>query len=131
MTEDSERRQDIRVPKNFRVTISEFKFPLSAQKTIEVQSADISAGGLKVESPAKFDPGVMVQVKVYIPSLNKFHPSFFKVFESDVGQYFQATAEVVWTNEKIPLTLYSLGLRFVDYYEDDWVALTNLIKKSV
>ena len=129
MAED-DRRQDTRIPKNFRVAISEFKFPLSAQRAHEVKTADISAGGLKVESPVKFQKEDKVQIRVYIPSLNKYHPSFFKVFESDVGQYFQATAEVMWVEERIPLTLYALGLKFIDFYEDDWLALKNMIRRS-
>ena len=134
MTQDknggAERRTEIRIPKSYRVEICEFKYPTNRQKCYEVQTADVSAGGLKVDAPVRFDKGAKVLVKIFIPSLNKYHPSFFKVFESDVGQYFQAISEVVWVEDRIPLLSYLLGLRFNDYDQDDWTALRNLISKS-
>lgn len=125
------RRRYARLPKSFRVEVSEFAFPLSGQPLHEVKSADISAGGVRVDSPKRFEPGDKVQVRVYIPSLNKYHPGFMKVFESDAGQYFMAIAEVAWVEEAVPLTRYVLGLKFLDVDQDDWTALTNLIRKQL
>ncbi len=109
--------------------IQELLFPLSSQKKTRVESADISEGGLRVSCNRRFSNNQKVQVKVFIPSLNKYHPGFFKVFESDTGQFLQAVAEVAWAREVVPLVKYELGLRFVDVYEDDWQALRKLILK--
>jgi len=128
MSVQNDRRKFVRLPKNYKVEICELVFPLSRQKWYRLECVDISAGGLRIRSPQKFSPGQKVQVKIFIPRLNKFHPSFFKVFESDVGQYLQAVAEVGWVKEVLPLTRYELGLRFIDIYDDDWRALHNMIK---
>lgn len=125
-----DKRQHIRLPKNFRVEIKEFKFPLARQPKFEVQCTDISTGGMKVECSHKFGPETKLQVKIYIPSFNKYHPGFFKVFESDSGQYLQAITEVVRTEDIIPLTRYELGIKFLDVDHDDWKALRNFIMKS-
>lgn len=123
------RRKFERIDKSYRVEISEFKFPLNRQPKQEVTSADISAGGLSVESSRRFEIGDMVQIKVYIPRLNKFHPGFLKVFESDIGQYVQAIAEVVWT-ERTPAGKYQLGIRFENMDEDNVTALKNLVTRA-
>jgi c-di-GMP-binding flagellar brake protein YcgR len=125
------RRRYARLPKSFRVEVSEFAFPLSGQPLHTVKSADISAGGIKVDSPRHFAPGDKVQVRVYIPSLNKYHPGFMKVFESDAGQHLVAIAEVAWAEEAVPGTSYVLGLKFLDVDQDDWTALSNLIRKQL
>ena len=125
-----EKRKHYRLPKNFRVELREFKFPLARQKAHEIFSVDISAGGLLVECGRNFAVGEKLQVKIFIASLNKYHPGFFKVFESDAGQYLQAIAEVVRSEERIPLTRYALGLRFLDVDHDDWNALRNFIMKA-
>lgn len=125
----AERRQYDRLPKNFRVEVKEFKFPLVQQKTHEVSCSDISAGGLRVECSEHFEQGSKVTVKIFIPSLNKFHPGFLKVFESDVGQYLQAIAEIMWVECRSDAPGYSLGIRFLDIDQDDWRALRNLIQK--
>lgn len=126
----SEKRKDCRLPKNFRVEVKEFKFPLARQPKFEVCCADISAGGMKIECKRKFDEGTKLQMRIFIPSFNKYHAGFFKVFESDAGQYLQAIAEVVRAKDIIPLTKYELGVKFLDVDYDDWNALRNFIKKG-
>ncbi|EPR37306.1 type IV pilus assembly PilZ [Desulfovibrio sp. X2] len=129
MTSSSDRRQYQRLPKNFRVEVREFKFPLVQQKPHEVCCTDISEGGLRVECPDRFEVGDKVTVKIFIPSLNKFHPGFLKVFESDAGQYLQAIAEIMWVEERGGEPGYALGIRFLDVDHNDWKALGNLIRK--
>ncbi len=125
--EDQNRREYVRIPKKYRVEVQEFVFPLKRQKKTVVECADISAGGLKINCNQRFTNGEKVQVKVFIPSFNKYHPGFFKVFESDLGQFLQAVAEVAWVREQIPMVSYEIGLKFVDVYEDDWNALRKMI----
>ncbi|NCC24563.1 MAG: PilZ domain-containing protein [Deltaproteobacteria bacterium] len=131
MSQGSERRQHDRLPKSYTVEVREFIFPISRQPKVTMTCVDISSGGLAVLSPKRFEPGEKLQVKISIPRLNKYHSGFFKVFESDVGQYLQAVAQVAWTVEKVPFTSYSMGLEFLDVYEDDWKALSSLIKKTI
>ena len=124
-----ERRKQPRLGKNYRVEFREFKFPLNRQPLMEIKSLDISAGGLQGETTNKLEVGQRLQVKVYIVSLNKYHPGFMKVFESDADQFLQAIAEVVWVEEVVPLQRYRFGVRFVDIDSDDWRALSSLIMK--
>ncbi|EFI35111.1 type IV pilus assembly PilZ [Desulfonatronospira thiodismutans ASO3-1] len=129
MQKQEERRQYVRIPKNYRVELQPLEFPLAAQKKIRVESADISSGGLRLSCDEKFGEGQTVQVRVYISGLNKHHPGFFKVFESDAGQYLQAVSEVSWVREKVAFELYEMGLKFVDVYEDDWQALKTMLDR--
>jgi hypothetical protein len=144
MSAQDERRKFTRLPKNYKVEIRELTFPLN-KDWLSLKCVDISAGGLRLVTSCKFSPGQRLQVKIYIPGLNKFHPGFFKVFEDDVSQTLQAVAEVAWVKEIFfsgksiladndypatdGCTWYELGLRFVDVYEDDWRALHNMIKR--
>ncbi len=130
MAGDDDKRKDFRLPKNFRVEIREFRFPLARQKSMEVSCGDISAGGMLVQSPQRFEVGTKLQVKIFIPSLNKYHPGFFKVFESDAGQHLQAIAEVVREEMIVPLTRYDLGIKFLDVDYDDWNALRTFINRT-
>jgi c-di-GMP-binding flagellar brake protein YcgR len=118
------------LPKNFRVEIREFRFPLARQPKFEVKCLDISAGGMSFECRRKYEEQTKLQVKIFIPSFNKYHPGYFKVFESDAGQFLQAIAEVVHVKDIVPLTTYALGIKFLDVDYDDWQALRNFITKS-
>ena len=117
----------MRIPRKFKVEIAQLAFPLDSQEKIIVESADISAGGLRIVCNKMFACADKVQVKVYIASFNKFHPGFLKALESDVGQYLQAVAEVAWVSNAPGAQRYKIGLKFLDVYEDDWHALRNLV----
>ena len=131
MSQDSERRQHTRLPKSYRLELAEFAFPLKDQPRISATCEDVSAGGLSVVVPRRFEVGDKVQVRLHMARLNKFHPGFFKVFESDMDQSLQAVAEVVRVVERIPFSRYCLGLRFTDVYDDDWRALHGLIQDEI
>ncbi|MEG6507176.1 PilZ domain-containing protein [Nitratidesulfovibrio sp. 1201_IL3209] len=125
----SDRRKHCRLPKPFPVEASEIRFPPSSQGRFETQCCDISAGGLSVHSPRKFEPGAKLQVRVHIPTLNKYSPGFFKVYENDADQYLQAIAEVI--RVEYSAGGYLLGLKYVDVDEDAARAVANLVNKAV
>ncbi len=116
-----ERREFTRLPKSFRVEIRKLAFPLHAHPAQIVESVDISSGGLRVTARGSFEPGDKVQVRIFIASLNKFHPGFLKVFESDVDQSLQAIGEVVRVDRSAGGAM--LGIKFVNVDQDDWKAL--------
>ncbi|WP_045221811.1 PilZ domain-containing protein [Desulfonatronum thioautotrophicum] len=131
MDHDEEKRAHVRLTKPFEVTIRPFVFPLQRQPASEVHSVDISEGGLLVHCAKRFHVGDKLQVTIFIPSLNKHHPGFFKVFESDLDQSLTAVGEVVHTREIVALRDYAVGVKFLDIYEDDWQALRMLILKEL
>ncbi len=126
-----ERRQHDRIFKKCRVEMKKFCFPLSKGGGAEVSCLNISVGGLLVETSERFEVGDKVQVSVYITNLNKFHPSYFKVFESDVGSSLNAVAKIVRVLPSSSKSLYQYGIQFVDIYEDDWKALYRLLKTEM
>lgn len=131
MHQEEEKRAHVRLGKPFEVIIRPFAFPLQEQPATDVHSVDISEGGLLVRCSGGFHVGDKLQVTIFIPSLNKHHPGFFKVFESDLGQSLTAVAEVARIQEITPHKDYAVGLRFLDIYEDDWQALRSMILKEL
>lgn len=123
------RRSAERLPKTFRVEIGPLKLPLMESDLRMVSSVNVSEGGLLVECDQSFPVGEVVRVRVHIPSLNKHHPGMLKCFESDVGQYLQALAEVVRSEFSGGSAL--LGLKFVNVDPDDVQALRHLIGKAL
>ncbi len=126
-TED--RREFVRLPKPFSVQAFEFCFPIAANPRVETTCVDISCGGLCIESPSLFEKGAKLQVRVNIPTLNKFSGGFFKHHENDYEQYLTAIAEVTWVESSYGN--YLIGLQFLDIDWDTQQALTRLIEKTL
>ncbi len=130
-TDERERRQFVRLTRQFRIEISPLTFPLSDVRPVEVTGVDISEGGVAVQCSQEFGVGEKVQVRIYIPKLHKYHPGFLKVFDHDLGQYIMAVAETAWCRRGSGQDEYILGLEFVDVYEDDLQALHNVIRSGL
>lgn len=124
-----EKRKYHRLPKSYRVEAKEFCFPMTSQPFVEFACADISAGGLCVESKASFKQGDKLQVRICVPRLNKFMPGFFKFYENDAEQFINAIVEVAWVETKS--TCHLLGLRFLDLDQDMATAIKGLINSAI
>lgn len=124
-----ERRKYSRYLNQFQVELSKFVFPLEVQERVATKCINVSAGGLLLQTDFPFTQGDKVQVRLHVPRLNKYHPGFFKVFESVSDQTLLAISTIVRVR---PLSGegYEVALKFLDVYEDDWLALYHLLQKE-
>ncbi|GAB6161359.1 hypothetical protein JCM12298_05180 [Desulfothermus naphthae] len=129
MEEMKDRREFQRLNKELGVEVRKFEYPLKSQRIIKTKCLNISPGGLLLDIPRRLNVGDKVQLTLYVPGLNKYHPSFFKVFESSVNQSLVAVGEVV----RVEVTggSYKVGIKFLNIYEDDWKALYNLLMREL
>ena len=122
-------RKHQRLPRPYRVEVRELTFPMPKRPMFSSDCCDISRGGLSMEMARSLPTGTRVQVSVHIPLLNKFSPGFYKPWENEADQYFQAIAEVAWC--KTVRGNYLVGMRFVNADPDMFAALDGLVKKAV
>ena len=122
------KRRHLRLPRPYRVQARELVFPIAKDPLIDTSCNDISKGGLCVESKTPLSVGTRLHVNVHIPMLNKFTSSFFKVYENDTDQYFQAIADVAWVKPRDGVHL--MGLQFVNVDKELCDALGRMIEKA-
>ncbi len=127
MENGAEKRKYLRLPKPYKVEAKEIRLPMPSSLSIDSNCFDISEGGFCVPTSRSFEPGTKLQVKIFIPSLNKHSPGFFKIYENDIDQSLAGIAEVSWCTPKGGR--YMTGLRFSDVDTDDTRALASLIRK--
>lgn len=128
LTENDDKRRHLRLPRPYRVQARELVFPIAKDPLIDSQLSDISKGGLCIESPIHLEPGSRMHISVHIPLLNKFTSGFYKVYENEAEQYFQAIADVSWSRPSSGA--YLIGLHFVNFDEQIAEGLDRLINKA-
>lgn len=126
--DNMDKRQYQRLPRPYRVEARELVFPIARNPLFASECCDISRGGLCVESPKMLPVGTRLQISVHIPLLNKFSPSFYKIYENDAEQYFNAIADVAWARPSGGM--YLLGLTFINADPDMCKALGSLVNKA-
>ncbi|MDR3357458.1 MAG: PilZ domain-containing protein [Desulfovibrio sp.] len=122
------KRQYLRLPRPYRVQARKLVFPIARDPLLDTESRDISKGGLCVEADSPLPLGTRLHITVHIPLLNKFSSGFFKVYENDADQYFQAIAEIAWS--KPAGGKYLLGLSFINADEDVAKAVNRLVEDA-
>jgi hypothetical protein len=122
---DDNKRRYLRLPRPYRVQARELVFPIAKDPLIDAECTDIGKGGLCVEAARPLPVGTRLHINVHIPLLNKFSGAFFKVYENDSEQFFQAVADVAWSRDAGGRSL--MGLRFVNADEDLCKALGKLV----
>ena len=126
--DEENKRRYMRLPRPYRVQARELVFPIAKDPLLDVNCNDISKGGLCVESQSQLPVGTRLHINVHIPLLNKFSSSFFKVYENDAEQYFQAIADVAWV--KASGGMHLMGLRFVNADEEQCRSLGKLVEEA-
>lgn len=127
-TQKENKRRYLRLPRPYRVQARELVFPIAKDPLIDTSCTDIGKGGLCVESRSPLPVGTRLHVNVHIPLLNKFTSGFFKVYENDADQYFQAIADVAWVKPQGGAHL--MGLKFVNVDQELCDALGRMIDKA-
>ena len=122
-------RQYQRLLRPYRVEAKLLQFPVPPYPVINAPCYDIGAGGLCVESPRALDIGELMQIRVHVPKLNKYSPSFFKAYENDAEQYVQCIGKVAWVRPSGGK--YLVGLNFTDIDPDQRKALKALVQKAM
>jgi len=118
-----------RLSRPYRVEARRLEFPVPLHPVIDALCYDIGAGGLCVESPREMDIGDIMQIRVHVPRLNKYSPSFFKAYENDAEQYVQCIGKVAWVRPSGGKFL--VGLNFTDIDPDQRKALESLVQKAM
>ncbi len=119
------KRQYVRLSSPYRVQAKELSFPPSKDYLIDSTCYDISKGGVCVFARTSLPIGTRLQVAVHIPLLNKYSSSFFKVYENDADQYFQAIGDIAWVRAKGGQFL--MGINFVNTDQTLSSALGRLV----
>lgn len=126
--EDAEKRAYQRLPKTYPVEVIKLSFPMP-KEGLPTKCCDISTGGICLETTnVDFAVGDTCQLKVLIPTLNKYSAGFFKVYENDAEQYFTALAEAAWI-KPVP-GQFLVGFKFVNVHTDQMAALEKLIERA-
>ncbi len=122
-----ERRRHLRLPKEVRMTCQEVTYPLGAAPEFELETVDVSEGGVRFDAPGAFAPGAVVQVALVLQGWHRHTSGFLKYDETVVSRPLTAVGRVV---RCLPEEggAFEVGVEFVDIWEDHWRAVRRYLE---
>jgi len=103
-------------------------YPVNDENMKSGTIENISLGGLLMTSPAQYDKGTIIQVKIALPGWHKNHPGFIKVMENSIGSPFTAVCEVLRTQKKADK--YQIAVKYINIDPDDFIAYEGYLHKE-
>lgn len=121
------KRLSERLSKNYKVLYHEYRIPVRDEETMAV-TKNISPEGILFESERDISPGTLLRLKLRMPGWERCKGNFLKNNWTSVGEPFVALGTVVRAvehNDKAGY--YDIGVKFVNLYEDDKIALQRYL----
>ncbi len=123
----SERRQFTRIPLGATVGFQELTFS-GAPEPSESVFKDVSGGGLLLSTPREYPLGTLLKLEVRIPGWGRHQNAFDPVSDRETRPLV-AVGQVVRV-EQMDTGGFELGIKFLNVYPDDWVALLKFIEAA-
>lgn len=118
----SEKRDFLRVPKEAPVEVSELTYPLPERDECTVLGKNLSCGGICILATSEYKPGTVLSLKISLAGFHGFKKKTMVIDTSSIAP-LTVIGEVVWCMMGTDETGFEVGVKFLDIYEDDTIAL--------
>ena len=124
-----------RIPKEVSIQIKNLAYPLPEGSREEGASKNIAIGGIGFTVPSPYEPKSLLSLKIYLKGWRHHKKNVSSIVDpSTATGPLTAIAEVVWSRQLSDNPKYEVGAKFLDIYEDDYVAfkkhLGNILKNK-
>ncbi|MBN2073288.1 MAG: PilZ domain-containing protein [Actinobacteria bacterium] len=126
-----EKRKFARIDKKTLIEFRELKHPIEEKKYILSNIKDISGSGLLFQSEKEYKIGTFLHLKIALTGGKEDNPRFRKIGEASLCHPISIIGRVVRIEELKKGASYDIGIRFVNFYENDAAGLINFINKNL
>lgn len=126
-----EKRKFARIDKKSLIEFKELKYPVEEKDYLSSNIKDISGSGLLFKSKREYKIGTLLHLKIALTGWDRNRPGFMKTNEASVSHPVSIIGKVVRIEEIEKGISYDIGIKFVNFYEDDAAGLINFINKNL
>ena len=124
-----------RIPKEVSVQIKNLAYPLPEESREEGACKNIAIGGIGFTVPTPYEPKSLLSLKIFLRGWRHHIKNVSSIVDPSAATApLTAIAEVVWSKQQSDVRKYEVGAKFLDIYEDDYVAfkkhLGNILKNK-
>ena len=118
-------RECTRIPKEIQIEIKKVEYPLSDKSEEDGISKDIAKQGICFTTPTQYKPGEMLSLNMKINGWHRHRKGLKTILSNELSETDLLTviAEVIWAKASTNSNGYDVGVKFINIYEDDMIAL--------
>ena len=123
-TTDQDRKCS-RLPRGVHVEVKKIEYPLSNEPGEKSTTRNIAKRGICFTASSLYKPGETLSLNIKLNGWHRHRKGLTAILNDELSQTDMLTviAEVMWSKESAGIGGYDIGVKFINVYEDDLIAL--------
>jgi len=126
-------RECSRIPKGVHVEVKKIEYPLSNEPGEKSTTRNIAKRGICFTASTLYKPGEMLSLNIKLNGWHRHRKGLTSILNNQLSQTDVLTviAEVIWSKKSTSdsMVVYDIGVKFINIYEDDQIALESYFSK--
>lgn len=120
-----------RIPKGIHLQIKKVEYPQSDDFGERGTSRNIAKNGICFTVPSHYDAGDILSLSMKLNGWHRHRKGLTAILTDELSKTDVLTviAEVVWAKKSTDTNGYDIGVKFINVYEDDLIALEKYFSK--
>ena len=126
-------RECTRIPKEIQIEVKKIEYPLSDESEENGISKDIAKQGICFTTPTRYEPGKMLSLNMKINGWHRHRKGLKAILSNELSETDLLTviAEVIWAKTSTDSNGFDIGVKFINVYEDDMIALEKYFSEML
>ena len=118
-------RECTRIPKEIQIEVKKIEYPLSNEPGDYGTTKDIAKQGICFTTATQYEAGETLSLNMKINGWHRHRKGLKTILSNEISEADMLTviAEVIWTKKSDDKQGYDIGVKFINVYEDDMIAL--------
>ena len=124
-------RSCTRIPKDIHLDIQKVEYPQSNKDNEAGTTINIAKQGICFSVPTQYNSGDILSLSMKLNGWHRHRKGLTAILSNELSKtdVLTVVAEVVWTKTSTESSGYDIGVKFINVYEDDMVALEKYFSK--
>jgi len=126
-------RNFTRIPKGIHVEIKKLEYPLSTKFSEKGTTKNIAKRGVCFIAPTQYKSGDILSLSMTLNGWHRHRNGLTAILNDDlsVTDVLTVIAEVIWSKNSTIINGYDIGIKFINIYEDDMIALEKYFSRII
>ena len=124
-------RECTRIPRGVLIEIKKLEYPLSNESGEKSTTRNIAKHGICFTAPTQYKPGETLSINIMLKGWHRHRKGLSAILNDELSKTNALTiiAEVMWSKKSASINGYDVGVKFINVYEDDMVALEKYFSR--
>jgi len=124
-------RECLRIPRGVLIEIKKLEYPLSNESGEKSTTRNIAKQGICFSAPTQYKTGETLSINIRLKGWHRHRRGLTAILYDELSKTDTLTviAEVIWSKKSTATNRFDIGVKFINVYEDDLIALEKYFSK--